>query len=138
MRDHKQTQASRLAERTGRPVATAGLVMQGRPAEVGHIFHRVSRKLLDEHPGDELGRMLQSVGLKTAGKFYAFATKNEVVVKLPAARVADLIATAVGRPCDPRGGRPMRQWVRLRPADEEDCTAYLIEARAFVATHKNR
>ena len=102
------------------------------------VFDRVSRKLLDEHPGDELGRMLHAPGLKTAGTFYAFATGDDLVVKLPAARVAALIATGVGRPCETRPGRPMRQWVRLAPPDEESCTAYLVEAREFVASLANR
>lgn len=102
------------------------------------VFDRASRKLLDEHPGDELGRMLHSPGLKTAGKFYAFATGGDLVVKLPAARVTELIATGAGRACEPRPGRPMRQWVRLAPVDAGSCTAYLVEAREFVASHANR
>jgi hypothetical protein len=32
----------------------------------------------------------------------------------------------------------MRQWVRLASAEEQACTAYLIEARDFVASHTNR
>ncbi|MGW6144547.1 hypothetical protein [Streptomyces sp. NPDC055140] len=53
------------------------------------------------------------------------------MVKLPAARVAELIEVGAGRPCAPRPGRPMRQWVRLTPADAELCLAYLTEAREF-------
>lgn len=102
------------------------------------VFDRVSRKLLDEHPGDEPGLMLHAPGLKTAGSFYAFATGDDLVVKLPAARVAALIATGVGRPCEPRPGRPMRQWICLAPPDEASCTAYLLEAREFVASLANR
>lgn len=102
------------------------------------VFDRASRKLLDEHPHDEMGRMLHSPGLKTAGMFYAFAAGDDLVVKLPAARVTALIATGVGRPCEPRPGRPMRQWVRLAPVGEGICTAYLVEAREFVAGLANR
>jgi hypothetical protein len=101
------------------------------------IFEQASRMLLDEHPGDECGRMLHSPGLKTAGSFYAFATGDDLVVKLPAGRVAGLVAAGVGRPCEPRRGRPMRQWVRLTPADADACTAYLKEAREFVADVAN-
>jgi len=97
------------------------------------IFQRARRRLLDQHPGDEPGRMLHAPGLKTEGRFYAFATRDEVIVKLPAARVAALITGGFGQPCDPGGGRPMRQWVCLQPADEPACTAYLLEARAFLA-----
>jgi hypothetical protein len=105
--------------------------MQSKTVE--DIFESVSRQLLSEHPSDERGRMLHSPGLKTAGKFFAFATTQEVFVKLPAARVDEVIASGQGQPCEPRRGRPMREWVRLSPADERSCTAYLLEARAFVA-----
>jgi hypothetical protein len=97
-----------------------------------NVFERVGRTLLERHPEDEAGRMLHSPGLKTAGRFYAFATDDDLVVKLPAARVAELVAAGAGRLCEPRKGRPMRQWVRLDPSGEDDCTAYLVEAREFV------
>ena len=82
--------------------------------------------------------MLHAIGLKTAGTFYAFTTRDDLVVKLPAARVTELIASGAGRACDPRGGRPMRQWVRITPDDEPSCTAYVTEARDFVASYTNR
>lgn len=96
------------------------------------VFEDASRTLLKEHPGDERGRMLQSPGPKTSGAFYAFATSSDLVVKLPTARVVELIEAGTVRPCAPRAGRPMRQWVRLTPADAELCLAYLAEAREFV------
>jgi hypothetical protein len=96
------------------------------------VFERV----LEEHPGDERGRVLHSPGLKTAGEFYAFVTGDDLVAKLPAARVTELIATGVGRPCEPRQGRPMRQWVLLTPTDQ--CAAYLAEAREFVTREEQR
>ena len=96
------------------------------------LFASVSERLLDEE-GVEQGRMLQATGLRVGGKFFAFATKGDVVVKLPAGRVSELIATGAGEPCNPRGGTPMREWVRLSPADEAACAAYVLEARDFVA-----
>lgn len=61
--------------------------------------------------------MLRSSGLKTAGRFYAFATATDLVVKLPSSRVSELIDSGRGLPCSPRPGRPMKEWVRipLRP-----------------------
>lgn len=97
------------------------------------VFRRAAHRLRADHPGDEPGRMLRAEGLTTAGRFYAFATGDDIVVKLPAARVAELVAAGAGRPCEPRTGRPMRQWVRLRPADEDACVAALTEAREFVS-----
>jgi hypothetical protein len=102
-------------------------------------FAKVSERLLRGDGGVEQGRMLHAVGLKTASKFFAFATNGELVVKLAAARVKALIADGVGRPCEPRRGRPLREWVRLAPADEEACAAYVIEACTFVAgTQRSR
>lgn len=99
-----------------------------------HAFER----MLDLHPGDELGRMLHSPGLRLAGRYYAFTSRHDLVVKLPAARVAELIAAGTGRACDPRGGHPMRQWVRLTPPDEHACVAHLKEARNFVIGEGHR
>jgi hypothetical protein len=102
------------------------------------MFERVVQRLLDEHADDQPGRMLRSTGVKTAGAFYAFTTRDDVVVKLPATRVVELVDEGVGLPCDPRGGRPLRQWVRLRPADDATCLGYLLEARRFVAAEVAR
>lgn len=112
--------------------------MQTRAAMLEEAFDRIGRRLLDEHPEDERGRMLRSASLKTAGKSFAFITKAELVVKLPAARVNELIALGAGQPCDPGHGRPMSEWVRLTPPDEPACAAYVFEARTFVAARTNR
>jgi hypothetical protein len=96
------------------------------------LFDEVVTSLRSDHPGDEQGRMLQSPGLKTSGRFYAFATRTHLVVKLPANRVAELIRDGIGLPCDPRGGHPMRHWVRLAPPDPDTAIAYVRDARAFV------
>ena len=103
-------------------------------ADSSSVFARVSHQLLSEFAGDEQGRMLQSPGLKTGGKFYGFATAGDVVVKLPSARVDELIEAGQGLPCSPRPGRPMKEWVRVMAPDEEACRSYLLEARAFVSS----
>lgn len=101
-------------------------------------FANVSEQLLGDDCGVEQGRMLNSAGLKISGKFFAFTTKSQLVVKLPAARVTELIANGAGQPCEPRKGRPMREWILLTPSDEDACTAHVVEARDFVAGHTNR
>lgn len=57
--------------------------------------------------------MLRASGLRTAGRFYAFATPADLVVKLPASRVDELINSGRGLTCSPRPGRPMKEWVRI-------------------------
>ncbi len=95
-------------------------------------FAAAVQRVLALHPEDEPGRILHAPGLRTAGKFYGFAQAADLMVKLPASRVQELIASGRGLPCSPRPGRPMREWVRLEALDEESCVSYLLEARAFV------
>jgi hypothetical protein len=102
------------------------------------IFAEVAHQLLTEFSEDEQGRMLQSPGLKIGGKFYGFATSDDLVVKVASARVHELIDGGVGLPCSPRPGRPMREWVRIPAPDEESCREYLLEARAFVSSAPGR
>ena len=77
--------------------------------------------------------MLHADGLKSCGRFFGFVdAEGSLVVKLPAARVTELVGSGTGRPCALGRRKPMREWVRLRPADEAACDAYLREARDFV------
>ena len=95
------------------------------------LFDRAANRLR----GVERGKMLLASGLRDpdAGKFFAFVTRGQLVVKLPAERVAELIGSGEGRVFDAGKGRPMREWVGLTPADETACAAYMREARKFVA-----
>ena len=99
--------------------------------EAQELFDRAAKRL----PGVERGKMLSATGLRdpNTGKFFAFTTRGMLVVKLPAERVSELIASGEGRVFDAGKGRPMREWVGLTPADEAACAAYMREARAFVA-----
>jgi hypothetical protein len=100
---------------------------------VSELFEAAGERLLDEDPGVERGRMLHAPGLKATGRFFAFVrTDGELVVKVPAARVAALVASGEGLPFDRGQGTPMREWVLVRPADEAACDAILREARDFV------
>ncbi len=49
-----------------------------------------------------------------------------------------MIRAGAGLPCDPRGGRPMREWVRLVASDAGAAAAHVREARAFVASGDRR
>jgi hypothetical protein len=95
-------------------------------------FDRVADRLLSADPHLDRGRMMHAYGLKTRGKFFAMDVDGDLVVKLPAERVAELLASGAGRPFG-TGGRQMREWVRLSPPDDEAYSAYMHEARDFVA-----
>ena len=53
------------------------------------------------------------------------------MVKLPAARVAELISAGDGAPFDAGKGMPMKQWVELT-VDDDACRGLVAEAMAFV------
>jgi hypothetical protein len=101
---------------------------------VAEYFERVAERERRD-PLVERGKMLQANGLKLAGKFFAFvSSRGELVVKLPEARVNELVANGKGAPLNPRGtGKPMREWVCLTPRDVRACARYVDEARAFVS-----
>ncbi len=105
---------------------------------VEQLFDDVSARLLEEDPQLEQGRMMNAFGLKTGGKFFAMVVKDDLVVKLPAERVDELIAERKGERFDPGHGRLMKEWVALRPRDQAACTAYVTEARDFVAALATR
>jgi hypothetical protein len=100
--------------------------------EVEELFDQAAKRLR----GVERGKMLSATGLRdpAAGKFFAFTTRGMLVVKLPAERVSELIASGEGSVFDAGKGRPMREWVGLVPADENACASYMREARKFVAS----
>jgi len=98
---------------------------------VEELFGAVAARLVAENREVEQGRMLRSSGLKAGGKFFAFARDGELVVKVPAERVAELVASGTGVLFF-SGGRRMREWVCLRPPDADTCAARVDEARRFV------
>jgi hypothetical protein len=57
-----------------------------------------------------MGKLFASYGLKVDGKIFAMVVKGNLVVKLPAPRVDELIAAGAASRFDPRHGRPMKEW----------------------------
>jgi hypothetical protein len=100
---------------------------------VAKLFDDVAERMLAEDPSLERAKMMNAFGLKTRGKFFAMVQKGELVVKLPRARVDELVAARKGRRFDPGHGRLMKEWVTLRPPDKAACRTYIVEAHSFVA-----
>lgn len=77
--------------------------------------------------------MLKSSGLAVNGSVFAIHVGGAVVLKLPEAIVADLVASHRGQPFG-MGGRVMREWVGLDGLDEDAQVALAEASRAFVAS----
>jgi hypothetical protein len=83
----------------------------------------------------EPGTIMGGECLRAGGEFVAMPhhTGEGMVVKLPAARVAELIEQDTGEPFAP-AGRVFREWVLVRHHDGELWRALLSEAHAFVSS----
>jgi len=78
-------------------------------------------------------RMFGSTSIKTAGKMFAFLHKKErLVVKLPEARVNELVGAGRGEKYDPGDGRLQREWFELNSTDADDWLSFAREAEAYV------
>ena len=79
------------------------------------------------------GRMFQSEGLTYHGKFFAAIRPDgeTMLIKLPEARVAELVADGTGLPFTAGERGPMREWVLVPPAALDQWSALAAEALAF-------
>lgn len=88
---------------------------QRRTEEPPEMPTRLAR-VVAEYRNDERvtfgGQGIGSNALKFDGRIFAKLSRlGGFVVKLPEARVAELIAAGQGHRFDPVGGRPMREWL---------------------------
>jgi hypothetical protein len=81
-------------------------------------------------PGAQGGRRFGADTLRVGGSIFAMLSHGELVVKLPAERVAELIAQGAGTPFSAGRGTPMRQWLTV--ASSADWEGLAREALAFV------
>ena len=107
-----------------------------RPADADEkdtLFWDLAEPLLAEGVADK-GTMMGFPCLRTDGDFFASLhhQTGDLIVKLPADRVAELVASGEGRPFAP-AGRTFREWVSIPEPDEARWRDLLDEARAFVS-----
>jgi TfoX/Sxy family transcriptional regulator of competence genes len=76
------------------------------------------------------GSMFGSQGLRTGKKFFAIWWHEQLVVKLPPARLTELVDAGHGQPFEPMEGRRMNGWILL--GARANWQALVEEARMFV------
>lgn len=81
-------------------------------------------------PGTGFGR---SSGLRVGGRIYAIRHPDGLVLKLPEARVGELIEADDGQAWGPGPGRLMREWVAVGEATCGRWAELAAEARRFVS-----
>lgn len=82
-----------------------------------------------------VGRMFHCEGLTCGGKFFATLSRDdEMLVKLPAPRVAELVTSGVGLPFDANKGRPMKEWTLVPHSSSDQWPTIAEEAYAFAQT----
>ena len=70
--------------------------------------------------------------LKVDGRIFAMLVRDALVLKLPAARVSELVSAHEGTHFDAGKGKPMREWFVLSPTSRKDWRDLAGEAMAFV------
>jgi hypothetical protein len=115
---------------TSKPARTAAAELAS--AEFAAVVDAL-RSLPDVTPPGE-GHGFGSSGLRVRGRIFAMvSSRGQFVVKLPAPRVDELVASDDGQCYDPGHGRLMREWLALDASSTQDREALAREAMAFVA-----
>jgi hypothetical protein len=87
------------------------------PAELDPRFAKVVSAYVNERGVTFGGKGFGSKALKVGGKLFAlWSNKDEFVVKLPKARVEELVAQGKGRYFDTGAGRLMKEWLAVTDA----------------------
>ncbi|GAB3368092.1 hypothetical protein [Amycolatopsis echigonensis] len=80
------------------------------------------------------GRGFCSHALKVHGRIFAMFVRGELVVKLPKARVDELVEGGHGVRFDANKGVPMKEWFAMDPESPLEWSAVAREAMAFVGS----
>lgn len=101
-------------------------------SEKSSLFWKLAEPLLQEDAITK-GTMMGFPCLRVNGDFFASAhhKTGDLVVKLSASRVLDLIETEVGEPFAPNGRR-FKEWLLIPNRDAELWHSLMAEARGFV------
>ena len=76
-------------------------------------------------------------GLRSGGKIFAIRLDDALVVKLPAARCAALLADGAVMPWDRGKGTPLKEWVAVGERDADDWDGFAGEALAYARSQRD-
>lgn len=107
-------------------------------SEAEHLFWSLAAKLVAEDPGVAEGTIMNGRCLRVDGEFLALPDfkGSGLVVKLPARRVAELIALGHGRPFAP-AGKVFKEWISVQKPDRRRWSSLLQEGIAFARRAKS-
>ena len=97
------------------------------------LFWQLAADLQREDPRVQEGTIMGGRCVRVGGEFLALVDYkgSGLVVKLPRARVAELVAAGVGRPFGP-AGKIFKEWLAVPEVDSERWRALLREGIEFV------
>ena len=76
----------------------------------------------------------QGEALKIKRKMFVILNQNDITVKLPKNRVAELLASGEGLPYDPGNGKIMKEWVTIPLKTSKKWMAFVKEGMKFALT----
>jgi hypothetical protein len=96
-----------------------------------NVFGELAQALLSR-PGVTRGTMMGYPCLRNHGAFFACVDRKtgNLVVKLPASRVKEVVASGKAVPFAPNG-KTFREWAAFPNPDRAEWMAFLNEARVF-------
>lgn len=110
-----------------RLLASVGMVPEQR---FDAVVDALSGELGVTPPGQSGG--FGSGALRVDKKIFAMFVRGRCVVKLPKARVDELVEAGHGIRFDANKGTPMKEWFSLAPESDLDWTVLAREAMTFV------
>jgi TfoX/Sxy family transcriptional regulator of competence genes len=82
-------------------------------------------------------RRFGSTALRVHGRIFAMVSRGRLVLKLPPQRVRALIDSGDGQAFDAGKGSPMKEWVSLEPARQQNWLELATEALEFVGSRRS-
>ncbi len=100
--------------------------------EPGRCFELLAARHLDDASVTRGTGFGSTTGLRVGGRIFAMLMNAELVVKLPKARVDELVATGTGTRLGSGRGRPLKEWVTVPVVHCADWQGLTDDALAFV------